>query len=416
MKRMLLSLLVTFAGLGPVSAAPLTFTVTVDAGKQDRVNTPICVPLYLAGELDRVEVALLTDANGKTFPGQLTRPSLSNEQKPRPAAALPRELHFILPSLKADQTATFKVTVSTDPVALVDAFSWHDKPGESAELRYGARPVLRYMYKALAESSKESRDETFKVYHHLFDPSGKRLVTKGPGGQYTHHRGLFYGFKCSYGDKKTADTWHCPPGTHLAHEKFLVSEAGPVLGRHRVQIGWHGPGKERFAVEERELTVYNLPGGPLVEFASKLTSTVGSLTVGGDPQHAGFHFRADNEVSAKTKGQTYYLRPDGKDRPGATRNWPKDKEHVNLPWNAMSFVLGEQRYTAAYLDRPTNPKEARFSERDYGRFGSYFEHTLEDKKPLVVNYRLWLREGEMTGAQVGALSADFVTPPAVTVK
>jgi hypothetical protein len=82
----------------------------------------------------------------------------------------------------------------------------------------------------------------------------------------------------------------------------------------------------------------------------------------------------------------------------------------------MSFVVGGQRYTTAYLDRPTNPKEARFSERDYGRFGSYFVAEATEKKPLEVNYRIWLQEGQMTVDQVAALDQDFVTPVVVTVK
>ena len=82
----------------------------------------------------------------------------------------------------------------------------------------------------------------------------------------------------------------------------------------------------------------------------------------------------------------------------------------------MSFVIGGQRYTAAYLDRPANPKEARFSERDYGRFGSYFVYELTKARPLVINYRIWLQKGEMTRKQVAALSADFVAPPLVKVK
>src|SRR5581483_6029743 len=141
-------------------------------------------------------------------------------------------------------------------------------------------------------------------------------------------------------------------------------EAGPVLGRHRVRVNWHGEKKEKFAEEERELTVYRIPGGQLVEFASLLRPTAGPVHLDGDPQHAGFQFRADNEVAAKTSKQTIFIRPDGVDQPGKTRNWPQDRSQVNLPWYAMSFVLGEKRYTAAYLDRPENPKEARFSERD----------------------------------------------------
>ncbi|MHC4252648.1 MAG: DUF6807 family protein, partial [Planctomycetota bacterium] len=117
----------------------------------------------------------------------------------------------------------------------------------------------------------------------------------------------------------------------------------------------------------------------------------------------------------KTAKQTYYLRPDGRDEPRKTRNWPGQKQHVNLAWNAMSFVLGETRFTACYLDRPGNPKEARFSERDYGRFGSYFKYELDAGKTLDVAYRIFLLEGETTVEGVAAKSADLNEPPSVRV-
>ena len=127
-------------------------------------------------------------------------------------------------------------------------------------------------------------------------------------------------------------------------------------------------------------------------------------------------FLRKKTVAAKTKNETYFIRPDGVGKPGETRNWPQNKAHVNLPWNAMSFVLGGQRYTTVYLDRPANPKEARFSEREYGRFGSYFEYDLNASNRLDVDYRIWLQEGEMTVPAVAALSADFVEPVGVSVK
>jgi hypothetical protein len=197
----------------------------------------------------------------------------------------------------------------------------------------------------------------------------------------------------------------------MTHEKTLQTEAGPVLGRQRVELAWHGVGKEVFAKEERELTVWNVPGGQFVEFASRVRTTSGKIKLNGDPQHAGFHFRADQEVADKHAKETYYLRPDGPGKPGETRNWDaKHTEHKNLPWDALSFVLGTQRYTVGYFDKPTNPKEARFSERDYGRFGSYFEYEVTEKTPLEVDYRLWLQKGEMKGEEMTALSNNFVKP------
>ena len=69
-----------------------------------------------------------------------------------------------------------------------------------------------------------------------------------------------------------------------------------------------------------------------------------------------------------------------------------------------------RRYRMAYLDRPTNPKEARFSERDYGRFGSYFVTTVTKEKPLLVDYRVWLQTGQMKPEEVAALDGSFVEP------
>ena len=136
------------------------------------------------------------------------------------------------------------------------------------------------------------------------------------------------------------------------------------------------------------------------------------MKLDGDPQHAGVQFRADNEVAARTSKETIYIRPDVVGKAGEEWNWPQQKNQVNLPWKAMSFVLGGKRYTAAYLDRPDNPKEARYSERDYGRFGDYFEYDLTPKTPLKLKYRVWVQEGEMTVEQCNALAESFVTPPA----
>jgi len=69
----------------------------------------------------------------------------------------------------------------------------------------------------------------------------------------------------------------------------------------------------------------------------------------------------------------------------------------------------------AYLNNPGNPKEARFSEREYGRLGCYFEYTIEADKPLAVNYRLWLQEGLMQPEEVAALSNNFIDPVKVAV-
>ncbi|HVR83962.1 MAG TPA: DUF6807 family protein [Planctomycetota bacterium] len=382
---------------------PAALRIEVEAGSHDRKNTVVTVPVTIPEASAGATTAILEDGSGKTLEGQI---------------AGGQELRFILPELRAGATAVYQVTFIRDPSRVDLAFAWKEEPDDTAELSVGKRPVLRYMYRGLDESSKEARTSTFKIYHHLYDPKGEKFVTKGLGGLFPHHRGIFFGFnQVTYGeDQKKCDVWHCTGDAYQSHEKFLLKEGGPVYGRHRLAIAWHGVKKEVFATEQRDLTAYALPGGTLIEFVSEVTPEIAPVHLDGDPQHAGFHFRASQEVPDKTAKQTYYIRPDGAGKFGETRNWPAQKSHVNLPWDAMCFVLGDQRYTVAYLDRPDNPKEARFSERDYGRFGSYFVKDLQKGDTLKVRYRLWLQEGEMNGDEIARLSADFVDPPKATVK
>ncbi|MCI0465024.1 MAG: PmoA family protein [Gemmataceae bacterium] len=410
-----------------------TFTVTYSTGRHTYKNVPICVPLSLPPALAKQDAVIVV--RGAREPAilarQLTAPGLTTEQiKPSAPGLVRRDLQLLIANLTAGSSITVEVTVTNERAREpLPGFTWHDTKGEHAELRLRGRPVMRYMYRPY-DPSKENRDLTYKVFHHLYDPDGKRFVTNGgqtdlkPGEKakllFPHHRGLMFAFnKCVYDGKTTADTWHAKPGeTHQSHAAFTSAEAGSVLGRHRVLVDWHGPRNEVFAQEERELTVYNVPGGTLVEFAARLKTTKEKLKLDGDPQHAGFQFRAHNDVAAKTAKQTYYLRPDGKGKLGETRNWePKSKKGpVNLPWDALSFVLDGKRYTVAYLNHPRNPGESRWSERDYGRFGCYFQAEVTKDRPLLVNYRVWLQNREMIVPEVHALHTHFVTPPQVTVK
>lgn len=409
--------LFVLAGAMAALAAERSFVLVIDAGMSDRRDVPVCVPIE-AGAAQAVE---LTDGSGRRIAAQLTATGLSASSIPsttgEAAPSNRRELHFILPGLaqgaKLELRATLRDEAGPRQTGDEPFFAWVHEASRFAELRLGRRPVLRYMCEPLDAARRE---ETYKVYHHLYDPAGTMLVTKGPGGLYPHHRGLFYGFRRVTYPGGVCDIWGCGGGAYQSHEGFLAEEAGAVVGRHRVAVDWHGTAGHVFAKEQRELTTYATPGGTLVEFVSRLETTGGKVRLDGDPQHAGFHFRAAQAVADGDQKLTYYLRPDGKGSPGETRNWTKDHpEHADLPWNAMSFVIEGRRFTALYIDHPANPKPARYSERTYGRFGSYFAYELDEQHPLVARYRIWLQEGEMTAERCAALAADFVDPPKVAV-
>ncbi len=400
--------LLTLPGLTP--AQPTAFTVT--GGKTDQANVVVKFPL--AGDAAGVNVVNLSD--GTMVPVQVTKPGLTDDP------AVKQYLVFVLPKLKAGETVTAKpgtVNYFVQP----PHFEFAEKPGEPAELVFASvsmkRPVLQYFN--LPHDAKDHY-YTFKPFHNVYDPAkGETMLTNtsaktAKDGQFPHHRGLFFGFnKVTFGEKQSADIWHGTNNVFSEHEKIMAKELGEVLGRHRSQIGWHGPDSKAFAAEEREVAAYATAGGTLIDWATTLSTKLDKIRLDGDPQHAGFHFRANQEVSKNGKQNTYYLRPDGKGKPGETRNWvPKgaDPKTINLPWNAMSFMTGGKRYTVLRVNHPDNPKETRGSERDYGRFGDYFEYDLTPDKPLKLKYRVWVQEGEMTGGQCEAIAAAFVSPPA----
>jgi hypothetical protein len=421
----------------PALAQP-KIIATFDIENVNAPSTPICIPLSVPEEFAKLTNVSVQGrlARGAAFwgPAQLTKPGLMTEKIAPSAKGLVRcDLHLIFPE-KVDKSTCTVSAIPVDPNSKW-IFSWQTKDGEFAELSWAGTPVMRYMFKAYDNSSPEARDKTYKVFHHLYDAEGKRFLTNGGNTNehkpkdikkdllYPHHRGLMYAFnKITYGNNKPCDTWHAVPGdTHEQQAGILGSEAGPTLGRHRVAIDWHGQKNDVFAKEERELTAYRIGKGTLVEFVSRMKTTAGKVKLDGDPQHAGFQFRAHNDVfEQKNDKLTYYLRPDGKGEFGkmGERNWdPKTgKGPVDLGWDACCFLLDGKRYTAVYMDNPQNPHPSRWSERDYGRIGCYFEYELTEQNPLVVDYRVWLQEGEMTVDEAAALSKSFVTPPKVTVK
>lgn len=419
-----------------VSADPgeTLFQFEVAAGEIDRRDS--VVKLLLEEGENWPPVVTLTDPSGKRVLGQLGVPSIAWGD----AGAGKLELTFLLDELDAGQTLAF--TATREGLNPHVAFQWHQDGAGEAELRYSShgvdKPMLQYMYAPLDESTPETREATYKVFHHTFTPRGDRLLTKGPGGLYPHHRGLFYGFnRITHGGGQKADVWHCKNGASQTHEQTLLESAGPVYGRQTVRLSWRGEDGEPFATETREMTVYRIGDQNQIDFCSLLETTGGDVRLDGDPQHAGFQFRATQEVPDHTKGETFYIRPDGQGKPGEFRNWSAKKDetelnrgHVNLPWNAMCIRLpvadGEEtssrrrpapsQFTIGYLDHPENPKPARFSERDYGRFGSYFEYSLRDDQPLLLQYRVTVGEGVGTPESLDAAARDFTQPVLVTTE
>ena len=424
-----LAFLAALALAAPLQAAdPATYDVQLAAPAQARAYALVSVDVELPAALSAsLFHATLTDTETKKAgPAveitELPLRPIDDNAKTRTYRAV-----FRAENLAAGEKRSYRLTVDADrrrplPTERFAATVRSNEGVTTVSYKQGEKSVrvAQMIEPTLDESSKETRTASYKPYVHLFDPeTGEVELTNGAEGKYPHHRGIFYGFnKITYGTK-AADCWHCTGDAHQAWRKSTATAQGSLLLTFCSEIDWCGPGKEAFARELRSQSFYHLPGGTLFEFASLLTPLVDEpVRLDGDPQHAGFHFRAAQEVEAKHAKETYFLKPTGKGEPGTEENWdPKTKKGpVNLPWEVMSFVAGGKRYSVLYIDSTDNPKESRHSERTYGRLGNYFEFTATRDKPLEVHYRLWLQEGELTKEQCEALALDFASPVKATAK
>lgn len=276
-----------------------------------------------------------------------------------------------------------------------DGYHWKDDAeAGTADLYHGDQPLLRYMY-ASDTSSDERAHETYKVYHHAFGPGNKTIITKGPHGKYTHHRGLYVGWNKTKAGGKSYDFWHCNKGERIEHQKFVEISGDANSGRMTALVHWNDPEGKPVIEEMREVVVRRLgPDRTQIDWNTELWSRRGEIELNGDRQHAGFQFRAAQEVADRNSAR--YVRPEGfPQEPAAHQVGDKDNppKHVNLPWLAMSYTVDGEQYTTEYHEAPGHPEPRRYSERPYGRFGSFFATKLTEKKPLYMRYRVVITHG-----------------------
>ncbi len=264
---------------------------------------------------------------------------------------------------------------------------FQETEGKHLDLISDGKTLVRYMYE-YDPSTPESLHQTYKPYLHVFDADGKAPITKGPGGQFTHHRGVFIGWSKIKVNGKTYDRWHMKGGS-IVHQKFLKKEIKDGIAAFTSLTHWMDQDGQPFLEEERTISVTGTLEAKqlMIDFKSKLTPTGAEVVLGGDPEHAGIQYRPANEVDRK---KTRYLFPDGLTNP---------RQAKDLRWAGETYSLGDRDYSVVHMNSQKNPKGTVYSAyRDYGRFGAFFSQTIPRGESLTVNYRFLIKEGALPEA------------------
>jgi hypothetical protein len=252
---------------------------------------------------------------------------------------------------------------------------------------------------AAAPYDRERHAETCKVFHHAFDPAG-RLLTKGLGGTYDHHRGLFLGWNQLNWRGRSFDFWHCRNGeTQRFHAAIDPAELGLSGDWQVVEVHWCTGADELVLQELRALRARDLGRGVVaLDVAVALHAVSTPVRLAGDPQHSGQQFRALQEFAPAGAAKVRYLRPAGA---AASR----DDIWTGCDWIAAILPLADGEVTVLRVEGSGNPQPTTWSTRDYGRFGATFATEVTPNLPLQLQWTYVIASGARDAAFCAAQAA-----------
>ncbi|MDE2642699.1 MAG: PmoA family protein [Verrucomicrobiota bacterium] len=259
-------------------------------------------------------------------------------------------------------------------------------PGKAVDVLQDGKAVARLVH----------GEGQIKPFLHIFG-SGGELVTnpgldrEGKGaGLFNHHRGIFIGWNKVSSELGNYDMWHKGgPGNGrydiVKFENKTTKNSASIVAH----IKWRATQKDAIGsdvmISERRTFNVSRPGGIYTQVdASFELKAERDVSLAGDLQHAGVHFRAHTEVATRNKETSYLWEPAN----AAGKGRVIDGNHQ---WARLLFPIGKRWYTAQEMNAPANGVKE-LSWRDYGRFGYFLPKQLKKGEPFNLKFRFAIEE------------------------
>lgn len=408
MHRFIFSLAVILCTIctGSTWGAPVSLQLSSDV---DRKNSPVIVELAVPAQVSADDAKAYTGGGYMLMPGNVR---FQAETLTTGGKVTGLRLYWVEPDLAAGKTKVYKIEQVQDKRS-PQVFKFVE--GENyRDLLFGTANVWRHDQ---LKYDPAKHVPTFKHFHQVYDFHGNGFITQGNDGkQYPHHRGLYIGWSKTGMGGKGYDTWHCSNGVANKHKSFVSDRelTGSVLARSNSLAEWTGGDGKLIVTEQRDVITWRLGDSAIaMDFDFKLTAGEGDVQLNGDPQHAGFQFRAHGDVGGSKAVYVYPKTAKGK----GGDVWE------NCAWVTNTFKIKDHKYAVVYLDHPENPgtKEGKtvFSTRNYGRFGAFAPHDLKKDAPLEFHYRVIIfdadKDTDLSVERFDTAHAAFVKPVNVKV-
>ena len=249
------------------------------------------------------------------------------------------------------------------------------------------------------EHDPKRHHDTCKVFHHVRALDGT-LLTKGNGGMFQHHKGLFIGWNRTKWNGQRFDFWHMPKQELQVFRGFLPHDAMNMAeGAQVCAIEWITPAGEVVIAERRGLQITEQRADSYtLHLRSELRAPNGKVRLAGDPQHSGQQLRSPQAFAPADATKVAYVRPDDA------------RGHGNDVWTECEWIAAIQRhgadsYTILRVEGAGNRGETKWSTRDYGRFGATRAVDVTAAQPLVLDQYYVIANGAHDAAWCAARAA-----------
>ncbi|HIJ54049.1 MAG TPA: DUF1080 domain-containing protein [Planctomycetes bacterium] len=406
----ILALLAAFANQSVAATEPLA-TITVEAGKRARIDTPVSIALdgipmgRIAGATHLVEI--------KPF-------------RPMPVAAQiepgsPPRLWWILNgTTPAGSKRIYQLFKGPGvPRAAVEV----TKANSVLQIRQGDTKVLQYNHAPVPPPEGKSPLYTRSGFiHPLWSPAGAVLTDIHPP-DHIHHVGIWMPWTKTKFEGKDVDFWNLAEGQGTVRfVKFLSTTSGPVYGGFEAEQEHvalkTSEGEKVVLREEWYVRVYNI-GGPkkgywLWDFVSRQHVVADSPLHLPKYRYGGFGFRAAYEWEGEN---AMYLTSEGKTRKDghATRaRWCEAAGAIEGKWAGITFLSHPENFRHPEPMRiwPPEMKHLFFNWAP-SQAGDW---VMEPGKEYVFRYRQFVHEGKVKVADAERVWRDFGEPPVVKLE
>ena len=428
MKTGMPALLLTMAvAISPAGAADIV--IEVDAGRHDRLDTPIRVEIAAVPDVTFPYYTLEALESRKLVPGQVDDGAVKWALE-APLAAGAKRRYRLKRAADPGNLREIPPTLVGHPFiarTTGSRFLFHGAP-DVISLKLDDRPVLAY-HKAVAEPPA-GIDPLYRrsgFIHPLATRSGL-VVTDDFPPDHAHQHGLFFAWVNTTFDGRPVDFWNQHKKTgRVGHSP---DEEGPTFGGGPIAAGLYAAllhedltapgGPEKVLKERWGVEAYNVPGCVVVDFTSEMECAgakplklnkyiYGGLGYRGNRQWVDPSAQGEAPPDPSKSGHSDFTTSDGKHR--------GDGNHTRPRWVDLSGEVDGKVAGLTILDHPGNfrfPQPVRLHpNKPYLSFAPEVlgEFEIVPGQAYVSRYRLIVHDGRPDPKLIERLWDDYTDPP-----